>query len=109
MFQMHPHLYAPCRELYADRGFRLEVKLIPSESRKQVRLPNSGVSDQHNCVARGESKGNEVNSEHSESADRRKNTIGDTVIYGKYGGSDIEVDGQEMKILREGDILAKLL
>ena len=35
--------------------------------------------------------------------------IGDTVIYGKYGGSDIEVNGQEMKILRESDILAKVL
>jgi chaperonin GroES len=34
---------------------------------------------------------------------------GDTVIYGKYGGSDVEVDGQEMKILRESDILAKVL
>jgi chaperonin GroES len=33
--------------------------------------------------------------------------IGDEVIYGKYDGSDIEVDGREMKILREGDILAK--
>jgi len=36
-------------------------------------------------------------------------TSGDTVIYGKYGGSDIEIDGQEMKILRESDILAKVL
>ncbi len=36
-------------------------------------------------------------------------TVGDTVIYGKYGGSNIEVDGQEMKILRESDILAKVL
>ena len=35
--------------------------------------------------------------------------VGDVVIYGKYGGSDIEVDGQEMKILRESDILAKVL
>ncbi len=35
--------------------------------------------------------------------------IGDTVIYGRYGGSEIEVDGQEMKILRESDILAKVL
>lgn len=34
---------------------------------------------------------------------------GDTVIYGKYGGSDVEVDGREMKILRESDILAKVL
>ncbi|GAA4460985.1 10 kDa chaperonin [Novipirellula galeiformis] len=36
-------------------------------------------------------------------------TVGDVVIYGKYGGSNIEVDGREMKILRESDILAKVL
>ena len=35
--------------------------------------------------------------------------VGDTVIYGKYGGSEVEVDGEEMKILRESDILAKVL
>ena len=36
-------------------------------------------------------------------------TIGDEVIFGKYGGSDIEVDGDEYKILRESDILAKVV
>jgi chaperonin GroES len=35
--------------------------------------------------------------------------VGDEVIYGKYGGTDIEIDGEEVKILREGDILAKVL
>ena len=35
--------------------------------------------------------------------------VGDVVIYGKYSGTDIEVSGHEIKILREGDILAKLL
>ncbi|TWU48412.1 co-chaperone GroES [Rubripirellula reticaptiva] len=35
--------------------------------------------------------------------------VGDTVIFGKYGGSNIEVDGVELKILRESDILAKVL
>ncbi len=35
--------------------------------------------------------------------------IGDEVIYGKYAGSDIEVDGNEVKILRESDILAKVI
>jgi len=34
--------------------------------------------------------------------------VGDTVLYGKYGGSDVEVSGKELKILRESDILAKL-
>ena len=35
--------------------------------------------------------------------------IGDEVIYGKYAGTDIEVDGREVKILRETDILAKVI
>ena len=36
-------------------------------------------------------------------------SVGDVVIYGKYSGTDIEVAGKDVKILREGDILAKLL
>ena len=35
--------------------------------------------------------------------------VGDEVIYGKYGGTDIEVDGEDVKILRESDILAKVV
>ncbi|MDG1808877.1 MAG: co-chaperone GroES [Pirellulaceae bacterium] len=36
-------------------------------------------------------------------------SIGDEVIFGKYGGTEIEVDGNEVKILRESDILAKVI
>src|SRR4051812_37339033 len=35
--------------------------------------------------------------------------VGDLVIYGKYSGSDVEVSSRELKILRESDILAKLV
>jgi len=35
--------------------------------------------------------------------------VGDVVIYGKYGGSEVEVDGKDVKILRESDILAKIV
>ncbi len=35
--------------------------------------------------------------------------IGDEVIYGKYSASDIEVNDREVKILRESDILAKVV
>jgi chaperonin GroES len=35
--------------------------------------------------------------------------VGDVVIYGKYSGSEIEVNGKDVKILRESDILAKVL
>ena len=36
-------------------------------------------------------------------------TVGDHVLYSKYGGTDIEVEGVEIKILRESDILAKIV
>jgi chaperonin GroES len=35
--------------------------------------------------------------------------IGDEVIYGKYSGTDIELEGKDVKILRESDILAKVV
>jgi len=34
--------------------------------------------------------------------------VGDEVLFGKYGGTEIEIDGEDVKILRESDILAKL-
>ena len=36
-------------------------------------------------------------------------TKGDEVLYGRYGGSDIELDSKDIKILRESDILAKIV
>ena len=33
---------------------------------------------------------------------------GDTVYYGKYSGTDIEVDGEKFVILRESDVLGVL-
>jgi chaperonin GroES len=33
--------------------------------------------------------------------------VGDIVIYTKYGGSEIKLDGEEFIIMRESDILAK--
>jgi chaperonin GroES len=35
--------------------------------------------------------------------------VGDEVIYGKYSGTEIEVNGKEVKILRESDVLAKVV
>ncbi len=36
-------------------------------------------------------------------------SLNDEVLFSKYGGTDIEVDGEEVKILRESDILAKIV
>ncbi len=35
--------------------------------------------------------------------------VGDEVIFAKWGGTEIEVNGDEIKILRESDILAKVV
>jgi chaperonin GroES len=35
--------------------------------------------------------------------------VGDEVIYGKYSGTEIELDGKDLKIVREADILAKVV
>ena len=32
--------------------------------------------------------------------------VGDRVLYGKYSGTEVTVDGEEFLILRESDILA---
>ena len=34
-------------------------------------------------------------------------TEGDEVIYSKYGGTEVKVDGEDLLILRETDVLAK--
>jgi len=33
---------------------------------------------------------------------------GDVVLFGKYAGSDVKVDGEDYKILRESEILARV-
>jgi chaperonin GroES len=35
--------------------------------------------------------------------------VGDEILFGKYSGTDVKVDGKEVKILRESDILAKVV
>lgn len=35
-------------------------------------------------------------------------TVGDTVVYSKYGGTEITVDGEDLLILTARDVLAKV-
>ena len=35
-------------------------------------------------------------------------SVGDTVVYSKYGGTEITVEGEELLILNARDVLAKL-
>ena len=34
---------------------------------------------------------------------------GDTVLFAKFGGTEVEVEGRELIILRESDLLAKIV
>src|ERR1019366_7140995 len=34
--------------------------------------------------------------------------VGDKVLYGKYAGTEVTVDGKDLLILRESDVLAKI-
>ena len=34
--------------------------------------------------------------------------VGDKVLYGKYSGTEVTIDGEELLILRESDVLAVL-
>ena len=35
-------------------------------------------------------------------------SAGDIVLYSKYGGTEIKVDGEDLLVLRESDVLAKV-
>lgn len=35
--------------------------------------------------------------------------VGDVVVYGQYGGTDVTIDDTDYKVLRESDILAKVV
>lgn len=34
--------------------------------------------------------------------------VGDTVLYGKYSGNEVELDGEKFLIMRQSDVLAVL-
>ncbi len=34
--------------------------------------------------------------------------VGDEVLYSKYGGTEIKVEGEDLLVLRESDVLAKV-
>jgi chaperonin GroES len=34
--------------------------------------------------------------------------VGDEVLFGKYAGNDVKLNGEELKIMRESDLLAKV-
>lgn len=36
-------------------------------------------------------------------------SVGDEVVFGKYSGSDVKINDEDFKVLRESDLLAKVV
>jgi chaperonin GroES len=86
-------------------GDRVIIKAMEPEEKKQggIIIPDTAKEkpQEGEVVAVGPGKvseaGNKVAMEVKE---------GDKVLYGKYSGTDVTVDGNEYLIMRESDILA---
>jgi len=89
-------------------GDRLIVQVVEEEEKTAsgIVLPDTAKEkpQRGKVVAVGEGKLNEDN--HRVPVDV---TEGDEVLYSKYGGTDIVVEGEDLLVLREADVLAKVI
>ena len=89
-------------------GDRLIVRAIEEEetTASGIVLPDTAKEkpQKGKVIAAGDGKVNE---------DTGKRTPldvkeGDEVLYSKYGGTEVKVDGEDLLVLRESDVLAKV-
>jgi len=89
-------------------GDRLIVRAIEEEetTASGIVLPDTAKEkpQKGKVIAAGDGKVNE---------DTGKRTPldvkeGDEVLYSKYGGTEIKIDGEDLLVLRESDVLAKV-
>ena len=87
-------------------GDRLIIKAVEEESTTTsgIVLPDSAKEkpQKGEVVAAGDGRWDE-DGEKRIPLDVKK---GDTVLYSKYGGTEIKVDGEDLLVLRESDVLA---
>jgi chaperonin GroES len=90
---------------YRPLGDRLLVKPNPSEEKTKsgIVLPDSAKEkpQEGKVIAAGkgaiDEKGNKIPMEVK---------VGDVVLYSKYSGTEVKIDGQEHLIIKESDVLA---
>lgn len=84
---------------------RIVVRLVEAEEKTAggILLPDSAKekSQRAEVIAVGEGR-------RGDSGDRIPLTVsvGDHILFGKYAGTDIKYEGQELKILQENEVLA---
>ncbi len=90
---------------YKPLGDRLLVKPNPSEEKTKtgIVLPDSAKEkpQEGKVIAAGnggrDDKGNKIPMEVK---------VGEVVLYSKYSGTEVKIDGEEHLIIRESDVLA---
>ncbi len=90
---------------YKPLGDRLLVKPNPSEEKTKsgIVLPDSAKEkpQEGKVIAAGsgtrDEKGNKIPMEVK---------VGDVVLYSKYSGTEVKIDGEEHLIIKESDVLA---
>jgi chaperonin GroES len=89
-------------------GDRIIVKVLESEERTKsgIVIPDTAKEkpQKANVIAVGPGRINEDNGQRIP----MDVAVGDTVVFAKYGGTEIKLDGEEYLILCERDILAVL-
>lgn len=88
-----------------DDRVLVEPTLAEERTAHGIYLPSSAQEKpmQGKVVAAGPGKTNDDDQRTALSV-----KVGDTVIYGKYSGTEVELDGETYVLLRESELLAKL-
>jgi chaperonin GroES len=86
---------------------RVVLKVLDAEevSAGGIVLPDSAREKPHRGKVTAIGEGKLGDDGKRRSLDVKK---GDIVLFGKYAGSEVQIDGEEYKILRESEILAKV-
>jgi chaperonin GroES len=86
---------------------RVVLKVLDSEeiSSGGIVLPDSAREKPQRGKVTAVGEGKLLDSGKRQTPEVKK---GDVVLYGKYAGSDVKVNGEDFKILRESEILGKL-
>lgn len=74
----------------------VKVAVVESVSKGGIILPDSSKEERTEGTIVGAGK------------DVVELLIGDIIVFGKYAGDDIEVNGEKFKILKENEVLLKL-
>lgn len=84
-------------------GDRLVIKKVEVEEKTKSGIVLPSTAKEQPQIAEIVAIGDEITND-----EKKKDTVkvGDKVIFSKYAGTEIKVDGEELTIIKIGDVLA---